>query len=121
MFIEPEMITQVTKEQLVEARAQASVAFDELQAEITAIDEELKIKMDQDEEVIGDYWVKRAKRTVFDISIEKAREYGATEIKVTEKESINTKLLHKLVKEGTDIPQKTTVRIEVKPMEEVCN
>jgi len=117
MFIDPTKLAETTKEDLVSARVQVMNAFEELKGELEAIDQQLIESLPMNEQIIGDYVVKKTTRTTFDITLDKAREYGAVKV-VPEKitpatEAIDTPALHKLVKQGVELPTKTTTRIEV--------
>ncbi len=96
--MEPNDLTNATKEQLVEAYAEACEKEEEIKAEKQVIKEELMSRMDTDAEIIGDYSVSKVKRVTFETSVEDARRFGAV------KEAIDTQVLSKVFKAGQEVP-----------------
>lgn len=122
MSIDPTRINDYSNDELVQLRLEAAQTIEEAELDLKYIDERLGESLPMDEQIIGNYVVKKVKRTCFDVDIEKAREYGAIKI-VPEKivpatEAIDTPALHKLAKQGVEIPTKTTTKIDIKPTEQ---
>jgi tRNA A37 N6-isopentenylltransferase MiaA len=113
MFVSPETINNLTKEELVDKRIQLVFAQDELDAERKQIDERLIEKMDMDAEIILEHEVKKISRTSFDVALPQAQELGATKMN----EVVDTNKLKELEKAGAKLPKKTINFIQVKEIE----
>lgn len=113
MFVSPEKIDKLTKEELVDKRVQILFAQEELDAERKQIDERLLKELEMDAEIINDYEVRKWKRTNFDVSLEQARELHA----IIKKEAVDTNVLKKLEKAGAKLNKKTIEWITTKPVE----
>lgn len=111
MFVSPENIEKMTKEELVQNRQQILYTLEELDSQRKQIDERLMEKMDADTEFIEEFEVKRITRTTLDVPLEQARELGA----IVMKEAIDTAKLNNMRKKGgVELPTKTYSYIQVK-------
>lgn len=120
MIKDPADILKMTDEQIVEALMASREAQEEAKAEEVMLKEVLIEKMEkkkQDGFVAGHWGVTKFKMVRFTTTIEDARKFGATKTE----EKVDTTLLGKIYKSGTEVPgatESTQIRItEIKAKE----
>jgi len=104
MKIDPTKIGEYTKVQLVNFYVEARDRLGVLEATRRIVGGELVNKMNTDGEVIGDYGVTKTRRYKWKVSLDEARELGAT--KTTE--TIDGDALKKLLTKGVKIKHEVT-------------
>lgn len=95
----PGDLIKITKEELIDRLERLNEAYDEAEAEMSAIRSELLERLGKkDGEIIGEYSVKRAKRITFKTSLEEAKSLGAI------KDAVDTEVLRNLHGKGVVVP-----------------
>ena len=112
ILIDPKVIPNLTKEELVKTYALTCSEAEEFDAQKKAIRDLLLDKIKGSGEVIGNYAVTKAKRINFSVSLDQARELGAV------KEAVDNPILKKLHGQGADIPHTVSEYVLVKEIQE---
>jgi len=116
----PKDILKLNDEELVALRIATLYKQEELEAQRKEIDQLLIEKMTKkgvNAEVVLDHEVKHIHKENLNVSVEEAREYGATKMK----EVVDTEQLKKIdakLPEGSKMPKKIIDYIQIKPLEE---
>lgn len=100
---------------LVKRYGELQYEIEELEAEREVLRDEIVKKMINNQEFIGDYLVRKSKRINFTISLDAARELGAT--KTISKEELNKDKLKSLMEHNVNVPHEITEYIILKPKE----
>lgn len=108
----PADILKMTKEQLVMLHQVSSDVMEELIAQQKAIRDVLAEKIKGDGEVIANHTVTKAERLNWKVSLEQAKELGAT------KQAIDTDVLKTLHNKGIEIPYEVTKYLIIREIKE---
>tara|TARA_Y100000310_G_scaffold9550_1_gene10055 strand:- start:485 stop:829 length:345 start_codon:yes stop_codon:yes gene_type:complete len=108
VLIDPKLIGDLDKKQLVELYAMTCSEADEFDAQKKAIRDLLLDKVSGDGEIIGKYSVTKAKRIGFKVELPKARELGAV------KETVDNAILKNLMGKGVKIPHEITEYVVIR-------
>ena len=81
VFVDPQKMGELSKEQLVDLWEVTTIVLDDLQAQLEATRHELMAKMDTNGEIVGSYALTRARRINFpDVTLDQAKELGAIKL-----------------------------------------
>lgn len=119
---DPQAVTEMTKEQKVMRIIEIDRLIEELQAERQVIEEMVADELSGDGEVIGDYAVEVQTFHFIDVTLEQAKQWGATKIRpekiIPAEEVIDTPKLQKMRKSGVEIPIRIKKKIKYSAIEE---
>ena len=112
-FSDPAMLGKLTKKELVKLNEATEYALEELSAQRVAVRAELLDKIEGDGEVIGEKTYTRIKIYNFGVSLEEAKDLGATKV-VPEKEVVDNSALKKLLMKGAKIKHDIVERLMIR-------
>jgi|SRR5579885_997898 len=112
--LDPQKITEISIEQLVEAYTKATTLREEIEATMSVVKDEIMARLDAENvkgKVVNDYTVSKATRVSFRTSLEWAEQAGAV------KKTVDAAKLKALYDSGVEVPDtQVTSYLVVRPV-----